>query len=113
MARARLYLAIGATSPRRVCPMGRRAPLRGAGHPRHGSQSRAMRRGVEGRSQACEVQVVRKRMHTGTPGRCTHGFFGRIMRRILQLRAQESRAVVDYHLLRLKNEAATALVPPK
>jgi hydrogenase expression/formation protein HypE len=35
------------------------------------------------------------------------------MRRILQLRAQESRAGDDSHRLRLKNEAATAPVPPK
>src|SRR3984957_8107538 len=113
MARAWLYLSIGTPSPRRVCGMGCRAPLRRPGHPRYGSQSRAMRRGVEGRSQACEVQVVRKRMHAGTSGRCTHGFFGRIMRRILQLRTPESRPGDDSHRFGLKNEAVTAAAPLK
>ena len=60
-------------------------------HARHRSQSRAVRRGSEGRAEARAVQALRQGMHARASRRRADGFFGRLLRRILQLRAPQDR----------------------
>ena len=69
--------------------MGRRAALRRSRHPRHRSEGRAVRRSAERRAEAGAVQTVRQGVHAGTSGRRADGFFGRLMRSLLQLRTPE------------------------
>src|SRR5271155_1057834 len=52
-------------------------------------------------------------MHAGTSRRCINGFFGRIMRRILQLRTPESRSGDDSQRAGLTSEPRPAAAPPK
>ena len=91
VARAGVHLAIGAAPPRQLCRVGCRAPLLDSLDPSHGSKGRAVRGSAEGRAQACAVQAVRPRVHARTSGRRPDGLVGRLVRRLLQLRASEDR----------------------
>src|SRR5262249_25136324 len=55
----------------------------------HRPQSRAMRRSAQGGTQAGTVQVVWKGVHARAPGGCTDGFFGGVLRSVLQLRTPQ------------------------
>ena len=65
VARHGLHLAIRAAPARQLCGVGRRAALLRPRHPRHRSESRAVRRSAEGRPEAGAVQALRQRVHAG------------------------------------------------
>src|ERR1700680_4257941 len=48
-----------------------------------------MRRSIEGRFEARAMQALWDRMHSRTSSRRAHGFFGGLMRGVLQLRTPE------------------------
>ena len=87
VAGTRIHFAIGAADQRYLCAIGRRAALLRARRSGHRSESRAVRRSIEGRAQARAVQAFRQGMHAGTSGWGADGFFRRFVRRVLQLRS--------------------------
>ena len=89
VARSGVHFAVGAAPQRQVCRMGCRAALRGSRRAGHRSQSGAMWRSAEGRAEAASVQTLWPRVHAGASRRRAHGFIGRIMRRLLQLRTPQ------------------------
>src|SRR5579885_1720991 len=93
MARSRLYFAIGAPAPRGVCRLGLRTALRLARHPHHRPQGCAVRRSAKRCPQTRPMQVVGQGMHARAPHWCVDGVFGRIMRRLLQLRTPKVSSV--------------------
>src|SRR5580700_4618241 len=104
MARARFHLAIGATNPRYLCRMGRRAALQCPRPARNGSESRAMRRSAKRRPQAGAMQTFRQRMHARASHRRADGFFRRLVRGVLQLRASQDGHAYQHQRLGLKEE---------
>ncbi len=54
-------------------------------------QGGAVRRGAEGRAEAGALQAVRQGVHAGAAGRRADGVVGRLVRRLLQLRASQDR----------------------
>src|SRR5271167_445192 len=90
MARHGFHLSVGFANPEQLCGMGFGAALQRPWCPRDGSQSRAMRRSAQGSPQAASMQAVRTGVHAGASYRRTHGFFGRIMRSLLQLRTPQN-----------------------
>src|SRR5450432_3309485 len=90
MAGARLHPRVGLAHPRRLCGMGHRKAFqrsRGAGQR---SPSGAMWRSSDRRAEAASMPAVWQRVHPRTSGGRTHGFIGRIMRSVLQLRTPQS-----------------------
>ena len=74
-----------------LCGVGCRAAVHGSRRARYGSESGAVRRSVEGRAEAGAMQTFRTRMHARAARGRADGFFGRILRRLLQLRASQAR----------------------
>ena len=73
-----------------ICRMGRRAALHRARRAGHRSESGAVRRSVERRAEAGAVQAFRQGMHARASGGRADGLVGRILRRVLQLRAPQT-----------------------
>src|ERR1700730_16232655 len=91
MTRPRFYFSIGAANSGFLRGMGRGASLQHSRNTGNRSQSRAVRRSVEGSPEARAMQTVRSGMYSGKPSRSVDGVVGRIMRSLLQLRASEGR----------------------
>ena len=70
--------------------MGFRAALHGSGRARHRSQGGAMRRSAERRAEASAMQTFRERVYSRAAGGRVDGFLGRLLRRLLQLRASQT-----------------------
>src|SRR5215469_3120828 len=69
-----------------------------------------MRRGAQGRAQAGAMQAVWQGMHSRTSGGSAHGFFGGIVRSVLQLRTPQGNGQSE--LAGVKPEAAVQKAAP-
>ncbi len=69
--------------------VGRRTPLFRARRESHRSEGRSVRGSVEGRAEAGAVQAIRQGVYSGASHRRADGIVGRLLRRILQLRASQ------------------------
>ena len=101
-------------SERFVRGLGRREAFRNSRHPRHRSESGAMRRSAQGGVEAGAMQALRQRMHAGTSGGRADGVVGRVVRGLLPVRVSQEGAGFDWGVVEEGSRMHdTIAAPPK